>query len=228
MIKILSVDPGMHNLGVAFSVLDEEFVVQDYRSLTPSKHPADIRKHRKFFSDRTLTGSVISSMIKELVLEFDPDYITCEDTFYNPGRPQAFISLLVAITAMEAELYRMYYAGLIDIPHKARVYKIPPKLIKKVVSENIGGNANKLDMYDALKLQAEKGVIRFAGQPVGHIAPLSEFTEHSVDAIDIGYAFTKVWKPIIDNKLLDEKCTSFSKAVRNQLAKNKTCKHYFS
>ena len=83
-------------------------------------------------------------------------------------------------------------------------------------------------MYDALKLQTEKGVIKFADQQPGKSAPLSEFTEHSVDAIDIGYAFTKVWKPIIDNKLLDEKCTSFSKSVRNQLAKNKTCKHYFS
>lgn len=221
---VLSIDPGMHNLGYAFSkITDKGFFVIEHGTKQPSKYTGILRKHNKHFTDRTLTGKVISSFIEDAIFHLNPDYICSEDAFYNPIRPTAYTSLLIAIYAIESKLYHLYSDGVIaeDTVNSAKLYKIPPTLVKKVMSETVGGKANKFDMYDALKAQTEKGMISFMSERIKHCPKLDNFTEHSVDAICIGYAFTKIWKPIIDNNILDKKCTGFTKAIRNHLKKIK-------
>lgn len=219
---LLSIDPGAHNLGAAISKFDDNnFQVQKFYSLVPSKYPAEMRKHIKHFTDRTLTGKVISAMVRDLVLEYQPDFIVSEDAFYNPGRPNAFISLLVCIYAAESELYRLLCEDLISDPDRAKLYKIPPTLVKKIVSDVVGGKASKDDMTAAMEQQVLSGNIKFDAHAEGTCPHREAFTEHAVDAICIGYAFTKLWYPIIQAKALPAKITSLNKATKRHLIKNK-------
>lgn len=178
-----------------------------------------MRKYRTQFSDRIMTGKVISRLAEKLIRDYDPTYICSEDAFYNPARPNAYISLLIAIYAIESKLFSMHTEGELSSESQAKLYKTPPTLIKKVVSKPLGGKANKLDMYDALRSLVQAKEISFRGKRKGICPPLEEFTEHSVDAICVGYAFTKIWLPLIGTKLIDRKCTSFSKQMRNNLKK---------
>ena len=179
-----------------------------------------MRKHGKIFSDRLLTGKVISSLTEELIYKYSPDYISSEDAFYNPTRPNAFVSLLIAIYAIESKLYQLYSDNLIPFGKNIKLYKTPPTLVKKIFSmNNAGGKSTKEDMYYNLQDRVREKDINFKGKR--GCPPIEEFTEHSVDAIAVGYAFYKFWIPLLDTNILDRKCTSLSKNMKNKLKKAK-------
>lgn len=221
---VLSIDPGSNSLGYAFSEINgQSMIVRAYESLAPSAYPkgSDYRKHNKYYPDRILTGKIISRTIKDLVHTYNPDYLACEDAFYNPSRPNAFISLLIAIYAMESALYRLYSDGELKDPMTARLYKTPPTLIKKVMNHDLGGKATKIDMMDALTHRVQEGAISFSGYPSRKLPDASTFTEHSVDAISIGYTFSKLWKPILEANILEPRMNAFTKTVSKLLKKKK-------
>lgn len=220
---VLSIDPGSNSFGYAFSEVEDDILtVKEYESLSPSSYPKGsvLRIHRKWYPDRLLTGKIISATIKDLIFTYKPDYITSEDAFYNPARPNAFISLLIAIYAMESAIYRLHADGDIPDPMRARLYKTPPTLIKKVMNYSLGGKSTKLDMLDALVERVNNQTIKFAGYKTKKMPALTEFTEHSVDAISIGYTFAQLWKPLLDANILEPRMTAFTKSV-SKLLKNK-------
>lgn len=221
MITILSIDPGTCNLGYAYSQYDSNhgFVVLDYATVQPCKYPDDLKKYQRHFSGRIVTGLVIQRLVDELLVTYSPTYLCSEDAFYNPARPSAFVSLLIAIYAIESKLFSLHTQGKLQFDTQSKLYKTPPTVIKKIASKQCGGKASKLDMYDALKALVEVEAISFHKKKRGYCPPLSEFTEHSVDAICVGYAFTQLWIPLFESKLLDKKCTGFSKQMKKQLKK---------
>jgi hypothetical protein len=221
---VLSIDPGTNSFGYAFSqVTDNNFEVFEHNTLYPSAYPKEsrYRKDHKWYSDRVLCGKVIGRTIRELVMMYKPDYIASEDAFYNPSRPNAFISLLIAIYAMESTLHGMYEEGILIDPVTARVFKTPPTLIKKVMSHELGGKATKDDMTTALNCRVQQKEITFRGFKVGKMPDSALFTEHSIDAISIGFTFSKLWKPMLDAKVLEPRMTSFTKTVKKLLKKCK-------
>lgn len=179
-----------------------------------------MRKHSKMFSDRLLTGKVISSLIEELIDRYNPTYISSEDAFYNPARPNAFVSLLIAIYAIESKLYQLYSDGRIPFAKNIKLYKTPPTLVKKIFSMNSGGGkSTKEDMYHNLQSRVNEHDIYFKDRDTCPL--IDEFTEHSVDAIAVGYAFYKFWIPLLNANILDKKCTSLSRNMKDKLKKLK-------
>lgn len=224
---VLSIDPGTNSFGYAVSQVTENYLeVFEHNTLYPSAYPKEsrYRKDHKWYSDRVLCGKVIGKTIFDLVTTFKPDYIASEDAFYNAARPNAFISLLIAIYAMESTLHGMYENGILTDPVTARVFKTPPTLIKKVMSHDLGGKATKDDMTTALRCRVQQKEIVFHGYKVGTMPDSTMFTEHSVDAIGIGFTFSKLWKPMLDAKILEPRMTSFTKTVKKLLKKQ----HYKS
>lgn len=179
-----------------------------------------IKKHSKMFSDRLLTGKVISSLIEELINRYTPTYVSSEDAFYNPARPNAFVSLLIAIYAIESKLYQLYSDDKLPFGKNIKLYKTPPTLVKKIFSMNSGGGkSTKDDMYHNLQDRVNEHDISFVGRD--DCPSLEEFTEHSVDAIAVGYAFYKFWIPLLNANVLEKKCTSLSRHMKDRLKKLK-------
>lgn len=223
--KIVSIDPGFNNLGYAYSeYLDNgTFLVRAYETLHPSDHHTTNRVYRRFFPERILTVNTISKLTHELIKRYKHDYFCCEDAYFNPARPNAYLSLITAIYGIESRLYQTYVDRSKDYPKPAQMllYKIPASLVKKAFSIQIGAKADKSDMYDALVEHVSLGSIQFVGKKKGYCPDISEMSEHVVDAIAIGYSFTKIWYPILMAKVLDKRCTVINKATRKMLKKKK-------
>lgn len=220
---LISVDPGMNNLGYAYSEVDDNgnFTVGDYGCLSPSKYDTSLKKDRKYFTDRILTGKVIRDMTLRMIEKYHPDFFCSEDAFFNPSRPNAYANLLITIFGIESCLYK-HYCTHREIDYRScLLYKIPPTLVKKVFDMEQGGKAGKTDMYMALAAHAKEKHIKFKKHPAGWFPKENTITEHSVDAIGIGYAFSRIWYPIIVSSVLDKHCTSINKFVRKRLKEKK-------
>ena len=154
-ITVLGVDPGIHNCGISFNKYDpkaEMLIVADYFVI----HAAEQAKKENRQESKNF-GNVVA----------------CEDAFYSPRTPNAFVSLKLCIGSMQRVLYTEY--------HK-EMYRIPPKLAKMVMST---ATAGKVAIQQAIR---DKPDIKIKDTKV---RPLDEMVEHEADSIAIAYAFIK-------------------------------------
>lgn len=212
---LLSIDPGISALGYAFSTVDITYTVHEANTVHPNKFPNDsvYKREKRLFPQRVLNGKRVSEIFEDLVLTYRPDYITSEDAFFNPLRPNAFIALIIALFAMETSLHKLYRQKA--IPDRIGFYKTPPTVVKKILNEDVGGKALKQDMLTALIAKINSGDIQF------DIDQLDGLSEHAVDAIGVGYAFTKLWMPMLEANLLDNTMTSVSRSLTKHLIAKK-------
>ena len=170
-IKLIGIDPGIHNCGVAICEYDQanqKLIVKDFFTI----HASELaRKFNK--KDSIAYGSIFSLFLLEkefndIFKEYQPDYIGSEDAFYNPRTPNAFISLKSCINSIKRVLY----------DYRKKLNLIAPKLAKATV---IKATANKNDMMSAITklpdLVIEKDV--------------TDIVEHEADAIGIAYTLYK-------------------------------------
>lgn len=170
-IKLIGIDPGIHNCGVAICEYDpdnQKLIVKDFFTI----HASELaRKFNK--KDSIAYGSIFSLFLLEkefndIFNEYQPDYIGSEDAFYNPRTPNAFISLKSCINSIKRVLYT----------YRKKLNLIAPKLAKATV---IKATANKNDMMSAITklpdLVIEKDV--------------TDIVEHEADAIGIAYTLYK-------------------------------------
>lgn len=183
-ITIIGVDPGIHNCGISFNKYDPKtgtMNVSDYFVF----HAAETaKKENKEVAKRF--GNVFSLHVLErefskIVSSYDPDFIACEDAFYSPRTPNAFISLKLCINAIQRVLYREYTKEL---------FLIPPKLAKMTIDE---AGANKVAIQEAVRSKAD---IKLKDTK---IRPLDAMTEHEADSIAIAYTFVKQILPNLKN-----------------------------
>ena len=170
-IKLIGIDPGIHNCGVAICEYDpdnQKLIVKDFFTI----HASELaRKFNK--KDSIAYGSIFSLFLLEkefndIFSEYQPDYIGSEDAFYNPRTPNAFISLKSCINSIKRVLYT----------YRKKLNLIATKLAKATV---IKATANKNDMMSAITklpdLVIEKDV--------------TDIVEHEADAIGIAYTLYK-------------------------------------
>ena len=178
---IIGIDPGINNCGV--SILRHypatgETKVQNYFTIHAN---AIAKKENK--ADSKTYGSIISlfqleRVIEETINTYEPDYVACEDAFYNPRTPNAFISLKSCINSIKRVLYT----------HQKTLFLIAPKMAKATVSTGI---ANKEVVQESirklpdLKIKDTKEL------------PIENMSEHEADATAIGYTFIKAILPEI-------------------------------
>ena len=106
--KIIGIDPGIHNCGVALCEFDTDkhlLTVKDFFTI----HASDLAKkaNRK---DSNYYGSVFSLFLlekefNEIFTNYLPDAVASEDAFYNPRTPNAYASLKACILSIKRVLY---------------------------------------------------------------------------------------------------------------------------
>lgn len=186
-ITIMGIDPGINNTGVNIAHYDIDKNILTVVAYTLIQANNLAKKEMK--EDSKLYGNIVSLDIYErelhlLVEKYHPDYICCENSFYNPHMPNAYLSLSLCITSIRRMLYHF---------HNKTLYTIPPKSAKQCVCS---GDANKLVIQEAI-YQLPDLIIKRDKKNKNN-----ELVEHIADSIAISYAFCKMYLPdmLLQNK----------------------------
>lgn len=196
---ILSIDPGLTTCGYAYSIYDEDaFRVNAAGTIDTEdilrNHPEKLQ-----YPANTLKSDILADRFQQLITTHTPQYVVSEAAFYNPSRPAAYASLLRCIFTLEHVLHA---ANIV-------LYKIAPALIKKESQSVAGAMADKNEMKDALmRLTETKDIL------LSEDVNTEELSEHAIDAIHVGKAFTKLWLPLLTAKLVPPRCTTYTKKLR--------------
>lgn len=175
-IIILSIDPGLTNTGWAITKYNRKTdtaVVTQFDIIQAKKIAHKTMRGDNEEYPTIIPVIVYEQLIDEILRTYEPDYITSEDAFYNPKRPNAYISLSLCLHAIERVLYT----------HRKSLYRIAPRSIKQVASGS--GDSGKIAMQEAV-LHLDNVTIKDR-----KIKPVSEMVEHEADAIAVGYTFIK-------------------------------------
>lgn len=170
--KIIGIDPGIHNCGVALCEFDTDthlLTVKDFFTI----HASDLAKkaNRK---DSNYYGSVFSLFLlekefNEIFTNYLPDAVASEDAFYNPRTPNAYASLKACILSIKRVLYTF----------RLKLNLIAPKLAKMTV---IKATANKDDIMTAIAKLPDLVIEK----------DITNIVEHEADAIGIAYTLAKL------------------------------------
>jgi len=121
---------------------------------------------------------VFEKQITELINNLDIDIFASEDVFINPGRPQAFKSLIIYLDTLER---------LVISHRKQLLHKIAPRSIKM----NITGSG------EADKITIQRAIINNPHISFRKNAIMNTMTSHLADAIACGYAIaTEISSPL--------------------------------
>lgn len=184
IVTILSIDPGLSTFGWAFSEYDRtisKLSIVNYGNYCPAR----LAERKEFDHDVRLYGHRIMSLcvarieIDYLYKSFRPDFVCCEDAFFNRFRPTAYAALLQWITTIELFLKDKY---------KQQLYKMSPKSIKHAIGKG-----------DSDKAQVLKNVLSNKQMEFKHDE--SKLIEHEWDACACGWAFSKTVLPDLLKKI---------------------------
>ena len=186
-VRILSFDPGTTNMGWALSEYDPmtgQFNVHSYGVFKSTKVAKKRKEEVECFGQRMIALRVVFEETSKLMQQYQPNFVVTEDTFFNPGTPQAHIALLLCIHAIEHMLYTTYHDQRLVHATAKKIYKLAPSTIKMILSGH--GMSIKAKMMDALMSANE---IQFVNKSKEELEGL--LIEHEVDAIAVGYTFAK-------------------------------------
>ncbi len=176
--KIIAFDPGISNIGVAVIDYSKELLLIesiDTENLNPDtlNKKSAYRSMSELHGDRFAKIQSLTAQALEILIENKPDVICCEAPFYNIKRPAAYSALVEIIYALKltTSSYKL------TLPF----FMIEPLLIKKIFV----GTA-----------RADKDVMREAivAKELPLSKPISEMTEHEIDAVAVGFSFLKINK----------------------------------
>ena len=175
VIRIMSVDPGLKNMGICigdYTLSTNTFTVLSSETWVGDKYLSHDKEMKKKF---IRSFCIIQGMKKELLNIFiptwTPDYIVCEGAFYNASFPSAHQALVLVINLLRECSY---------IYHQRDIVILPPSVVKGVVTGK--GLSGKEAIQSKIKSHSN---IQLLGKDT--------YTEHEFDAIAHGYAFTQLY-----------------------------------
>ncbi len=182
-IKILSFDPGLTTMGWSIGTWSVEKNILTVNRWGVITSIALAQKEEKI--DFKNYGRIISLEIMErevtnLIEQYHPTYIFSEDAFYNPKRPQAYVSLSLCLHTLSRLLYLNY---------KKSLFKLAPKQIKKIVTGD--GTADKTTIQATI-ISHPNILIKDTKQN-----QLKNMSEHSADSIAGMYTFCREILPAL-------------------------------
>ena len=180
IVKIMGIDPGLNSTGINISSYDISTGILTVNTFMLIQANNIAKKELK--EDSKVYGNIVSLDVYEreidaILSKYMPDYICCEDAFYNPKMPNAFLSLKLCITTIRRLLYHKYNKLL---------YTIAPKAAKQCVAT---GTANKLAVQDAIRNLPDLIIKSTKKHNVDNMS------SHEADATAISYAFVKLYLP---------------------------------
>jgi Holliday junction resolvasome RuvABC endonuclease subunit len=190
-IRILSFDPGATKMGWALSIYNVKtgkFTVQKSGEIVGDKLLSKIKEYEVIYDKSYLRLSAIKNEIMNLAY-LRPDYVTCEDFFYQRGLHTAYASLAVCVFVIKDAIKES-----LNLP----VLLIPARRAKWVLS-GFGGS-NKEAITESLEKNKDIYVTTIQDKinnkddiitGVTKTSVLENMSEHECDAIAIGYTFAK-------------------------------------
>lgn len=190
IIRSLNIDPAISVLG--WSITDRsstgsKVLVVRWGNLTPGSVAAKAlnREECDKYTKRMISLREVRNGIRDLITEYQPDYITIEDNFFNSRYPSAYCALEQVITTIALVC--------MDEFHK-RIFRIPTKCAKQAVTTT--GDAKKNSVLSAI-LDSE--IITFKQKRKSE-----ELDHHSADSIAVGVHFLcRVW-PELEHETQEE------------------------
>lgn len=183
-VRTLNFDPALSRLGWSVTDLkmtsrNKENLVQVVRwgNLTPSAQASRVANAEacKLFTKRVISLRELRVGVRELIQEFQPDYITVEDTFFSTAFPSAFAALEQVITTITLLCHDEF---------QKPIYRIPTKCAKQAVTAS--GAAKKGNVLTAIR---ESDTIIFKQKKKAQ-----ELDHHSADSIAVGVHFlSRMW-----------------------------------
>lgn len=169
--RMMSLDPGLKNTGVAVFDLDtrsrtilsiDAFLLSNQRLINSAPYDHET------VSERLIMIYKLKTAFRHVLEHYNPTVVVSEGPYYNPKSPMAYASLL--------EIVSMFRSVAMEYNSNILFHIFQPKEVKKVVGS--GMNTGKLDMRDAVSRRPELMV------PL--MQNLNELDEHSIDAIAVG------------------------------------------
>lgn len=174
IINILSIDPGITNMGWAISeynTTNQQLFVKHYGHLKCSTLAKKEKSDCNLFGQQVISFKILRDHINTLLSQYPVDYVVSEDAFLkHPRLIKAYASLRLCIGTIAQCCYQ----------YKLALHTLAPKYIKLKVANN--GKADK----DAMKV----AVFKHPNISIKILADTTydDLVEHEIDAIGVGWA----------------------------------------
>lgn len=176
--KILGIDPGTTNLGLAVMMVDiKTALIVDTVAYTLNANKIISRDtwNSNIHSDRFDRILSLKKSVLNLLQHHQPNIVSCESPFFGRSHPNAFQALTEILTAIRDALYE--YSPWIELT------LVSPSVVKQAVLAK--GNATKDIMKEKVQLLAPELNLNYNN-------PFERLDEHSIDAISVAYyAYTQ-------------------------------------
>lgn len=175
--RILAIDPGLTNLGVAAFLVNsrtEQILKIETQTIVSEKLPNTHGLDELDHGSRLLRLYSLEAALFQCMETAQPGMIVCESPFFDPRKPAAFSALV--------EVMYTIHNAMLAYDRSLQLTKIAPQAVKKslgVAGIRIPGVKGKDIVKDALLKHPE--LTPFL--PIN----LEGMTEHEIDAVCVGY-----------------------------------------
>ena len=176
-IKLLSIDPGLNNTGIAEYTLEllPEFKIVSIVAYTLSS--TRLIDDSGFDDDdvveRIIKRHKLQNALSKTLDYFKPDVAVCESPFFNPKMPSSFAALTEVVSG--------FFDTILSYNPRCSFHLLAPKFVKRVF--NIAGLKGKDVVKEAVS-KVEDLMLPLQGS-------IESLDEHAIDGIAIGYAWIK-------------------------------------
>lgn len=191
VVRILAFDPGTTKMGwslCTYNVKTGKFVVHKTGTIVGDTLLNKYKEYRVIYDKAYLRLIAIKEEVSKMTY-LRPDYVTCEDFFYQRGLHTAYASLALCVHVIKDAI-----KNTLNLP----VILIPARRVKWVLSGS--GSSNKEGISDAIKNSTDISIMTIQDElknkedivtGTTKTSILDNMTEHECDAIAIAYTFAK-------------------------------------
>lgn len=172
IIRMISIDPGLNNIGIATIVYNKRYRLLDSVEAFTIVPNSYIRTNElyNYLDERSLKQQILVEKYLEVLVKHTPELVVCENAFFYNNKPVAFQALIEAITLIKHTTINFdptitfILLSPLEIKHSLKVKNISDKDSTKEALVSLGINT---------------------------LVELDSMVEHSIDAIAVGYSFLK-------------------------------------
>jgi Holliday junction resolvasome RuvABC endonuclease subunit len=191
VIRILSFDPGATKMGwslCTYNVKTGKFIVHKTGTIIGDVLLNKYKEYEVIYDKAYLRLIAIREEISKMAY-LRPDYVTCEDFFYQHGLHTAYASLALCVHMIKDAI-----KSSLSLP----VILIPARRVKWVLSGS--GSSTKDGISEAIKNSADISIMTIQDElknkediitGTTKTSILDDMSEHECDAIAIAYTFAK-------------------------------------
>ena len=175
-IKLVALDPGLNNIGVAVFLIDAvNLKILDISAKTLKEGSVldQVCLDSDYATEQMLKRWRMVDAVMQIVRDEDPVIFVSESPFFNRKMPSSF--------AVLTEVINDIFTSILKHNNNIRIATVEPLLVKHTLG--VAGQKGK----DVVRCAMEK---QEAILPVLK-TPVSTLDEHAIDAVGVGYTFFK-------------------------------------